>query len=62
MVFTERQPLCDKIEQQCRLIRGLVAALYGTNDTESAESLLRELGEADEAATRIAPSSLGQLY
>ncbi len=35
-----------KIEEQTRLVRGLMAALYARNDTEPDESLLRELTEA----------------
>jgi hypothetical protein len=35
-----------EIEQQTRLVRGLMAALYTRNDTEPDESLLRELTEA----------------
>ena len=41
-----REALDQKIEQQTRLIRGLMAALYARHDTDLDESLPRELTEA----------------
>ena len=42
-----REALDHEIEQQTRLVRGLMATLYALNDTEPDESLLRELAEAN---------------
>ncbi len=49
MIHPSRQTLHQEIEQQTRLVRGLMAALYALCDTEPDKSLLRELAEAKKA-------------
>ncbi len=46
MIHPSRETLDQEIEQQTRLVRGLMAALYARMDSDPDESLLRELAEA----------------
>ena len=46
MIHPSRETLDQEIEQQTRLVRGLMAALYARIDIDPDESLLRELAEA----------------
>jgi hypothetical protein len=46
MIHPSSETLDQAIEQQTRLVRGLMAALYARNDADPDESLLRELAEA----------------
>src|SRR3989442_875675 len=46
MIHPSSETSDQAIEQQTRLVRGLMAALYARNDTDPDESLLRELSEA----------------
>ena len=48
-----RGTLDQEIEQQTRLVRGLMAALYTRNDTDPDESLLRELTEAKQTLREL---------
>jgi hypothetical protein len=53
MLHPSREALDHEVEQQTRLVRGLMAALYAHNDTEPDESLLRELAEAKETLREL---------
>ena len=43
----------QRIEQQTRLVRGLMAALYSRNDTDPDDSLLRELAQAKQTLREL---------
>jgi hypothetical protein len=43
MIRPSRETLDQEVEQQSRLVRGLMAALYDHGDPDPDESLLREL-------------------
>ncbi len=46
MIHPSRETLDQEIEQQTRLVRGLMAGLYARIDSDPDESLLRELAKA----------------
>ena len=53
MIHPSRETLDQEIEQQTRLVRGLMAALYARHDTDPDESLLRELAKAKQTLREL---------
>ena len=53
MIHPSRETLDHEIEQQTRLVRGLMAALYARIDSDPDESLLRELAKAKQALREL---------
>ena len=53
MIHPSRETLDQEIEQQTRLVRGLMAALYARIDSDPDESLLRELAEAKQTLREL---------
>ena len=53
MIPPSRETLDQEIEQQTRLVRGLMASLYARIDSDPDESLLRELAEAKQTLREL---------
>ena len=53
MIHPSRETLDQEIEQQTRLVRGLMAALYARIESDSDESLLREQAEAKQTLREL---------
>ena len=53
MIHPSRETLDQEIEQQTRLVRGLMAGLYARHDTDPDESLLRELAKAKQTLREL---------
>ena len=53
MIHPSRETFDQEIEQQTRLVRGLMAALYARIESDPDESLLRELAEAKQTLREL---------
>ena len=59
MSYPSIQTLEHEVDQQTRLVRGLMAALYARIDSDPDESLLRELAEAKQTLRELQQQGIG---